>query len=462
MTFELSCAIAWHVTTTVNFMRKILIQLIGDQTLPNILPVLAISPDRIVNIYTEHTRKKCRKIEEWCKKYGQKYNIHPEFAKLKPIGTSIADTYNGINAVLNAEKIHAMSAPDTMLILNMTGGTKAMSTVAIMACLQISKELEKNGGVPIPIIYLNPTGGEIEFTTHHSLREQVLERNVQEVRLSVAEIIETGGDTVVVNSGKDWEQVFPAAEKLLQLAEKNICFTVTDVTKDNYVEKTKAPLSELLNTDRCENKDEAVSALKCLAALAETDEAVKRGMELCGFEARDGDFYLGKEAQEKVAALEHELATTPDMTVQKKDRKRCEMCKELNNLYNFFVGGWWEVIVAQAYKNANPESEVLWSVETATKNDIQHAVETDIIASDGHSLCCISCKRGMHIAKVTQELEQHCTRTEVLGGMKHSRIIAVYRSDRFRRLKSLLKELRLTMWNLEDVKAKIALAPDGD
>ena len=87
------------------------------------------------------------------------------------------------------------------------------------------------------------------------------------------------------------------------------------------------------------------------------------------------------------------------------------------------------------------------------EKDEKHLVETDIVATDGISLCCISCKRGLH-KQVTQEIEQHCARTALLGGVMNERIMAIYQEGAAREIRFLLKALGLTLWTGESLYDK--------
>lgn len=432
-------------------MRKILIQLIGEQTLPNIFPILSINPDAVVNIFTDKTRKQHRTIMNWCRQYGEKYDIHPEFIQTAPIKTSLSEIKQGIGRVLQNEMEKLRNEKDTMLILNMTGGTKSMSACAIFYCIQVSNRLKQEGYQPLPVVYLNPENREIEFITEDGQTESVLVRDPREVKLSVAEIIDAAGTAQMVSARKDWQQVYPCAKAIHKIANGGLYFTLNEVNQDNFASYVSSPISAHLRDNDKERLKKAKAALQKLAAMTQQDETLSRGFALCGFVARDGDFFFSDELQKNAAELEI-LLTADDLQNQQINEMKKAMSRQLGNAANFFVGGWWEVIVAHAYQLENPQAEVLWSVETATRNDLDHAVETDIIATDGHALCCISCKRGIH-PQVTQELEQHCTRTAMLGGVIHQRIIAIFHFRKKENLNSLAMALRLTMWSAKKVQA---------
>lgn len=106
--------------------------------------------------------------------------------------------------------------------------------------------------------------------------------------------------------------------------------------------------------------------------------------------------------------------------------------------------------MANAYACANPDAEVRWSVVTASKGESENGVETDVIVSDGNKLCCISCKRRLH-QDVIQELEQHCNRTAMLGGIVNKSVMAMYKVDS-KQPTYITKALKMEWWNAEIIK----------
>lgn len=420
-------------------MRKVLIQLIGNQTLPNIFPILAICPDRVVNIYTNETENKHKKIKQWCKKYGEKFGINPEFADYGPVGVDMEDTVRSMLPILQCVIEQAIEKKD-LLMLNMTGGTKPMAAFAISYCSQAERGMAKSGeAFQLPIFYVNTKSKKFEFMTHADLRGQILEHEEFSRKLNVAELIEAGSQTRVLPIKKDWKPLCPLAERLHQFAKNKQKFKMQDPKRDNMGEFVKLPISELLLHKDANKLEHDKQTIKELAAEVESNSEVGQALAMLDLECRHGDFYFSQDLQ--------------DAAAQKQKIDKEELMRRMQGACNFFVGGWWEVVVADAYQKQNPDSEVLWSVETAAEKDEKHLVETDIVATDGISLCCISCKRGLH-EKVMQEIEQHCARTALLGGVMNERIMAIYQESATREIRFLLKALGLTLWTGESLYDK--------
>lgn len=433
-----------HLVILYQFMYKILIQLVGEQTLPNIYPILSICPDRVVNVFTAQTESQHSKIATWCGKYGRKYGVQTTFAQYDPIGISMLDIQRGISGILQNELSKIQDSDDVLLILNMTGGTKLMSACAMSHCMQIPSIFPQKDKLKISITYLNPAHMDMEFVYGGKLKDDVMVRSVSDIKLSVREIIEAGGDTVVVSAHRNWDKCYAAANAIRQIAKSGVFFSMENIEYNKDMKMLDVSMSSLLKKSNAEWYEKGKQAMKQLSQKAQENEDIRQGFEVCGLEAKDGDFYFSDKLKKKINQLAAQLHISDTRYFERK-RTEKEIRSKIQSAMNFFVGGWWEVIVANAYKMQNPTSEVLWSVETASAKDRLHPVETDIIASDGKTLCCISCKRGVH-ANVTQELEQHCARTAMLAGIIHNRIIAVYQKDAVYKLKYLVEALHLKMW----------------
>lgn len=416
-------------------MKKILIQLIGGQTLPNIFSLISVEPDRVVHLYTEKTMGRYDDIVHWCETHGEAFGLHPEFAAFAPISErldifkkEIADiVYNEFNS-LNGEEAG-------MLILNMTGGTKLMSSMAMSVCMSLEARMKALGvSLSIPIFYVNTQARDFDFLSHADLRDKVLAYDPFSRKLSARQIIESRREIRYLSGSRRWQEVHAAAALLEKMAPS---LKPVDIKTGNIGELVLAPITQWVEPD-------SRKKMQAFVTEAGRNEAVISGLGVCGFVYRDGNFY----AKEHLVNEARRLEKAKEKSKQGRKKLEKEVISNIHAVQNFFIGGWWEVLVAHAYQRAHPTDEVLWSVETASE---QNKVETDIIATDGCSLCCISCKRGMH-KQVTQELEQHCTRTELLGGVITERIMAMYWPHDAAEMKSLAKVLNMKVWD------KIAVA----
>lgn len=404
-------------------MKKVLIQLIGGQTLPNIFSMIAVVPDVVVNIYTKDTMSQHEAIVAWCEKNGKKFNLNPVFREYPPVSRDFLQLRIELQGILNNEAELIRNEEDALLILNMTGGTKPMSVTSTQLC----SVLEHYKNIRIPVFYVDTQMRRFDFLTHEEMRDDVLAHAPFSRRLNVYQLAESGGNTFVMSSKKNWGIVYPAAYLLRECCDN---LSQEDLTVDNVEEIIQLPMELLV-------KEGGREAVKVYVERALQNPDVVRGLESCGFAPRDGSFYFSQRLREKadqIIRLKNEQEG-----INRGKIKR--LLSDIQSTYTFLTGGWWEVIVAHAYSFRNPGSEVLWSVRTPVGKGAP--LETDIVATDGLSLTCISCKRGLH-KQVNQELEQLCTRTEILGGAISKRIIAVYRDAM--KMAPMAKALRMELW----------------
>ncbi len=98
---------------------RVLIQLIGAQPLPNLLPPLHLKPDMTILVYTSRTKEVKQNIE----------------SIIGPCRSLPCDAYD-IESLVEALRRELASQPEAELIFNLTGGTKAMVLAANQVALQ--------------------------------------------------------------------------------------------------------------------------------------------------------------------------------------------------------------------------------------------------------------------------------------------------------------------------------------
>lgn len=415
-------------------MKKILIQLIGGQTLPNIFSLISVVPDRVVHVYTEKTMARHDDIVHWCDTHGAAFDLHPEFAAVAPISERLADFKNEIVSIIRDEVSMLEKEDDSILILNMTGGTKLMSAIAMSVCMSMERRMKEQGvSLTIPIFYVNTQARDFDFLSRAELRDKVLAHEPFSRKLSIRQIVESRREIRYLSGSRRWQEAYPAAKLLEQVARS---MTPVELKKvENVAALVKEPITQWVTPDSRKQMQAFVKA-------AGADTSVISALGVCGFTYREGNFY----AKEHLVNEARRPEKAKDKSKQERRRLEKEVLSKIQMVQNFFIGGWWEVLVAHAYQKANPAAEVLWSVETASSQNKDNMVETDVVATDGCSLCCISCKRGMH-KQVTQELEQHCTRTDLLGGVITERIMAMYWPHDAAEMRGVAKLLNMKVWD---------------
>jgi hypothetical protein len=102
----------------------VLIQLIGAQPLPNLLPPMYLKPDKTILVYTSRTEEVKRNIE----------------SIIGPCQSLVCDPYD-IERLVEALRSELSSQPEAELIFNLTGGTKAMVLAANQVALQRNAQI---------------------------------------------------------------------------------------------------------------------------------------------------------------------------------------------------------------------------------------------------------------------------------------------------------------------------------
>lgn len=118
-----------------------MIALIGEQQLPNFLPVRHFSPSNVLLVYTEKTQPQYENL---------KAVLEQKQVKVYGVKTDPFDI-TAIAGAINKELAQAIEAPSQPPMFNLTGGTKIMSLAAYQVAAQQSA----------PVIYQSERGQSI-------------------------------------------------------------------------------------------------------------------------------------------------------------------------------------------------------------------------------------------------------------------------------------------------------------
>lgn len=136
-----------------------MIALVGEQPLPNFLPVLHYKPDYVVLVYTTKTEPIYTNLKVILER--EKYIVHGVKTGPYDVGT--------ITRELRQELETFSSSTRQTLLFNLTGGTKTMS----FAAYQIAAQLKA------PVIYFQSEGGK-SITDYYIWQDQQLHHVKQE------------------------------------------------------------------------------------------------------------------------------------------------------------------------------------------------------------------------------------------------------------------------------------------
>ena len=184
----------------MNKPARILIQLMGEQTIPNILPISIIKPNRVYNLCTEKTTKQGERVNKGVK---NKYRGGIESSTQKLRDADLGGTRQACKELLAKHK-------GEHITLNLTGGTKLMS----LAMYQIAEKTAED----VSVIYVQH--GQQEIITRLKRASWDIANTEGEQAagdLEIMDFLEVGEQAP--ESVKGWHPLVPAAKAIQQMAD---------------------------------------------------------------------------------------------------------------------------------------------------------------------------------------------------------------------------------------------------
>lgn len=136
----------------------LMVALVGEQTMPNLLPVRHYHPEKVLLVYTARTKNKYELLRATLQKETEVYGLESEAYDIPTIAQAL-------NAKLDTAKLVSQQAE-----FNLTGGTKAMSFAAYQVAQQHNA----------PILYLE-SEGKRNRAYHYIWEQQKLTRQSDEL-----------------------------------------------------------------------------------------------------------------------------------------------------------------------------------------------------------------------------------------------------------------------------------------
>src|SRR5947209_13672979 len=121
-----------RTVTKGEYNMTVMIVLVGEQQLPNFLPVQHYSPSHVLLVYTERTQQQYKNLKAVLEqKKGKVYGIETE-------PYDISTIVRALNKELaqNKELARSIEASSQPPMFNLTGGTKIMSLAAYQVAAQ--------------------------------------------------------------------------------------------------------------------------------------------------------------------------------------------------------------------------------------------------------------------------------------------------------------------------------------
>jgi hypothetical protein len=363
-----------------------LIQLVSEQTMPNVLAALAVRPESVVLLHTKRTRNQVDRIKDALAAAGLSTSWDTgelgDTPTILETGRAVAD------AIEKARQVKRVP------IVNFTGGTKLMSIGAFAACHRTH----------CPSFYVDTEHGHLHDGHTATLPEMLSDatRNLKSYLGPIPVDVLARAHGVQLSRGRDPSRLLPIAKLLLrdQKLEQESHDWIHSVCP---AEHRPRDLLTLVETSLDTIPDRLVEPLYSADAI----------------ELRNGHWHFVCPDRDRVRAWA--------------EGKPFDRLEDYHAVYNaihevptLLGGSWWELAVWEAASTSGRFSDLRWSVERSSVGG-GVTVEEDLIASDGLQLALFSCKRGgerSHLLRALDELE---SAGRQLGGIYCSRFLCVAR-----------------------------------
>ena len=383
-----------------------LIQLVSEQTVQNLLPVLRLRPDRLVHLAAPRTVHRSSLIAEAARQSNRPVELETVALSAMP---GMQET---MQATLRA--IEDAAQRDTACLVNFTGGTKLMSIGAYVAALKYKT----------PSIYVDTqdavfvdgrTGEGLDALLDGDWSFTPIQRRITVNAIAVA------NGCARVTEGRDWRPWLPLANHLYQNpADEDRCHEVINGPRNQPpvlgFPRRAAEWLAALDTD-----------IPLPPAVAEL--AVQSGRFRPG--TAPNTVRLPDATRDKLAALSRLDGAEK---VPAFARRLFTAVAPLQDALNFLGGAWWEVIVAERMKQCGRFRDIRWSAKVGKR---ESELEEDVLAIEGVQIVYVSCKRGGERSRFLPLLEEIQARARSLGGVYNRRFLAVYKPPSARVLSSL-------------------------
>lgn len=388
-----------------------LIQLVSEQTMQNLLPVMRLKPVRLVHVVTPKTAGRSEFIAKAARQEGVRPTVETVPLSAMP---SIRETAKAI-----ADAIDTAEGADFLPIVNFTGGTKLMSVGAFAAAqnrqtasMYVDTQEEK--------FVDGETGSGIDDLLDGDFTFAPVRSKLRVNSVAVAHGKER------VTDGRDWKPLLPFARHMFENQ------TDEQATHDFFFGEKGLFRHERKRTPRhwLRLLDTEITLPSAVSDFARETKTLER--------AKNGSLQLPQ-------ITRAELEELAEATEQKKylsdfNKRLFTATRPIQEAQIFLTGGWWEVIVADAAERSGLFRDIRWSAEVGERDGA--SLEEDILALEGVRIVNFCCKRGGHRARLIPLLEELKGRTRSMGGHFSRSILAIHQKPHGQTLQNLESEAR--------------------
>lgn len=368
-----------------------LIQLISEQTIQNLLPILRLMPKRLVHLVTSRTAGR----SDWLKSAALAAGIRPEVI---PVELSSMPGIMECNKLVLKAISEAKFRQDEIMV-NFTGGTKLMSIGAYAAALR-----EK-----VPSLYVDTqdacfvdggTSPEVQRILEGDLSFDPILKQMRVDVLGIANGVER------VTGGERWEPLAPLANHLFENEREEeivheLLYGAAGLLPKGQEPRKPQGWLELLDRE-----------FVLPARVAEL--ALEAGLLKMGGES--GSVRLPDDTR-------NELICLSETQVKDYFTRFASATSPMKRVLTFLGGGWWELVVCQAASRSGLFRDLRWSAHVGERNGPD--TEEDVLGLDGVELLYISCKRMSTGSRLLPLLEEIRARASTIGGTFNRRFLAV-------------------------------------
>lgn len=361
----------------------------------NVLPILALRPDRVFHLVTPKVAGRSHWIAEAARQAGLVPSCDDIQLSAMP---EIVEVVREVKRLI-AQTRDAGGVP----VINFTGGTKLMSIGAYAAAMTEKADSlyvdTENGHFAD-----GKTGEALDGLFHHDLSFTPYRRMLRVDFIAVAHGCER------VTAGKPSAPYAPLADHML-----------------NHPQEEQATWEGMhggrgLCPGGCEPRSPGGWLDLCAKEVHVPDAVARLAVEagLLEHQETGGSLRLACPDRKALESLAAGNAFHPTPAY-------FNAIAPLQFALAFLSGGWWEVAIAGAARKSGRFRDVRWSVQ-AGRRGFGGSMEEDVVAVDGVRVAYFSCKRGGRGAKLSRQLEEMDASARRLGGHFVSKFFCVYQA----------------------------------
>ena len=390
-------------------MSATLIQIVSEETMPNLLAAMAIKPERIVHLCTPAMEGATTALERAYGQAGVKTSVitrklgeHPGMVELNDaVASLIRETGDAV--------------------VNFTGGTKLMSIGAYAAATRAKA----------PSVYVDTAAGEFVNGLSGGDFKALFPNGTaisQVSRQLTVNGVATANGVERVSSGRQWKDYEALADFLLRnpAIEQKCHDAVADLLK-----------KEPRNFQQAQAYYRNLYARRLAIPDAVGEIAASAGL----LERRDNGFYPAPEWFSRFRGFDLSQGNVPPKLL-------FAAAEEARWPFAFFNGNWWEIAVMRYLSGLGRYRDLRWSVDAGSRYGSSTDMEEDILGIDDVNLLYVSCKRGGDRAKLSRVLEDVNSSARRLGGKFAHKVLAVFCDSQGlqrRRLENRCRELHIEL-----------------